>query len=356
MTDRKALLVGSLPFGSEEEAMQFTLETLGQALVSLPDGEIGEITDEYPKGKRAAWVMTAIDICSADTENWQVIKEKGRTSEGFPADYNQVQKLKPRRPVSEMHKYLNFGYLDYFKASYPIFQRLRNSHNRPDLKFQVGVPTGLGITISMMPPLDALRYVDAFNKRIAYEVNEILKLAPDVLIQIELPAELKLAYTLPNFMMNLALRSLNGLVKKIDPSAQLGIHICLGDLNNIALTQAKTLDKLVRFSNLMVKNWSPKHRLQYVHYPLAEAAAPPPTDKGYYQPLRDIHLPKDVRFIAGFVHEGNTPEANEQILQTIEAIRGTQIDIACSCGLGRRSNETARRLIEETKRLAINSL
>jgi len=356
MTDRKALLVGSLPFGNEEEAMGFTLEKLGQALFSLPDGEIGEITDEYPKGKRAAWVMTAVDICSADTENWQVIKEKGRMAEGFPADYDEVQKLKPKRPVSEMHKYLNFGYLDYFKASYPIFQRLREDHNRPDLKFQVGVPTGLGITISMMPPLDAIRYVDAFNKRIAYEVNEILKIAPDVIIQLELPAELKLAYTLPNFMMSLALRSINGLVKKIDPSAQLGIHICLGDLNNVALTQAKTLDKMVKFSNLMVKNWSTHHRLHYVHYPLAEAATPPPTDKAYYQPLRNIRLPKNVRFIAGFVHEDNIPEANEKILQTIEAIRGTQVDIACSCGLGRRSNETAKRLIEEMKRLAINSL
>ena len=353
MADRKALLVGSLPFSSEELAMQFAMEKFGSTLISLPDGEIGEVTPEYPKGKRAAWVMTAIDICSADTDNWEVIKERGRVVDGFPADYDDVQKLRPKRPPSEIHNHLNFGYHDYFKANYPIFKHLREEHNLPDLKFQVGVPTGLGIAFSMMQPITALRYTDAINKRVAYEINEILKIAPDdVVIQIEVPAELKVAYTLPNFMMGLALRSINGLVTKIDIPVQIGVHICLGDLNNIALTQAKTLDKMVRFSNLMIQSWSPQHQLVYVHYPLAEAITPPTTDKAYYQPLSDINLPKDVRFVAGFVHEGNSEQANEQILQIIEETYGRQVDIACSCGLGRRTNEAAKDLMDNMNQIA----
>jgi hypothetical protein len=353
MPDRKALLVGSLPFPSEEQAMKFAIENLGGMLLGLPDGEIGEVTDEYPKGKRAAWVMTAIDICSADTENWEIIKESGNSVDGFPADYDDVQKLKPKRPPAEMHKHMNFGYHEYFKASYPAFKRLREEHNLPDLKFQVGVPTGLGIAFSMMQPITALRYTDAFNKRIAYEVNEILKIAAeDVIIQIEVPAELKLAYTLPNFLMGWSIRPITGLLDKINAPAKIGVHICLGDLNNIALTEAKTLDKMVKFSNLMVEKWSPEHELVYVHYPLAEAVTPPPTDKAYYQPLRDIHLPNDARFVAGFVHEGNTEEINAKILHIIEDIYGSPVDVACSCGLGRRSNDEAKQLISDMNQTA----
>jgi hypothetical protein len=343
-----------LPCPSEAQALEYALDTLGSTLISLPDGEIGEVTEEYPKGKRAAWVMTAIDICSADTENWEVGKAAGNTTDGFPSDYDDVQKLKPKRPPSEMHKHLKFGYDDYFKASYPIFKRLRDEHNLPDLKFQVGVPTGLGIAFSMMQPLAALRYTDAFNRRIAHEVNEIIRVGgDDVVIQVEVPAELKLADTLPGPLMALSLRPINGLVQKIDPSARFGVHICLGDLNNKALTQAATLNKMVRFSNLMVKNWSSQHKLSYVHYPLAEAATPPPTDPAYYQPLAEIELPEGVKFVAGFIHEENTPETNQQILQAIEAARGESVDIACSCGLGRRPNDIARRLLQDMKQTSL---
>ncbi len=348
MTSRKSLLVGSLPFANETEAMRYAIEQLGDSLISLPDGEIGEITATYPKGKRAAWVMTAIDICSADTANWDIIKAQGNLVDGFPADYGDLQKLKPKHPPSQMHRHLNFGYDEYFKQSYPVFKQLRDERQAGEVKFQVGVPTGLGITISMMRPLDALRYVDAFNKRIAHEVNEILKIAgDDVIIQIEVPAELKVAYTLPDFMMGLALRSINGLIEKIDPSAQIGVHICLGDLNNIALTRAKTLDKMVKFSNMMVEQWSPGHPLLYVHYPLAEAATAPPTDKAYYQPLSAIKLPSGTRFVAGFIHEKNSPADNQTILETIEALRGTTVDVACSCGLGRRPGAVAEQLIKD---------
>jgi len=54
---RKVLLVGSLPFENEEQAMQYALKLLGTNLSSLPDGEIGEKSEAYPLGTRAGWIQ-----------------------------------------------------------------------------------------------------------------------------------------------------------------------------------------------------------------------------------------------------------------------------------------------------------
>ena len=353
MIQRRTHLVGSMPFANEQDAMKRALDHLGTHLSSLPDGEIGEKTPQYPKGKRAAWVMTAIDICTADTENWEVAQDAQRGDDGFPVGYDTVQKLRPKHPPSAMYQHLDFGYHTYFKESYPLFKQLRDERGQPDLKFQVGVPTGLGITFAMMGKIDALRYASVFSQRIAYEVNEIIKLAgDDVVIQVEVPGELALAHKLPNFLIGIPLKSIYGLVRRIDSSAELGVHICLGDLNNEALIHPKTLKKLVYFSNQMVKTWPKSHQIAYVHYPLAEAASPPPTNEKYYADLKDIKLPEHVRFIAGFVHKKRSKEEHQHILQAIESVRGGTVDIACSCGMGRYSEETALSLLMVMKEMA----
>jgi hypothetical protein len=342
-----------MPFDDESHAMRHALDALGGSLYALPDGEIGEKTPSYPNGNRAAWVMTAIDLCTADTENWAVQRAAVRNAEGFPTDYQTVQKLRAKHPPSAMPTRLNLHYHDFFRQSYPIFQRLRDERGLAGLKFQVGVPTGLGITFSMMSPLDALRYADAFNKRLAFEVNDIVAQAgDDVVIQIEVPGELAFAYMLPKFLVGITINSILGLVTKITPSARLGVHICLGDLNNKALVHAKTLDKMVHFSNALVASWPAKHRLDYIHYPLAEADTPPPLDAAFYAPLKDIKLPAGTRFVAGFIHEKRSSAEHRQLLSALEQVRGGGVDVACSCGLGRRPRPIAEALIQQMREMS----
>ena len=187
MAKRQVLLVGSMPFENEEDAMLRALDALGDDLWSLPDGEIGEKSDAYPQGNRAAWVQTIIDFCERDPESWNIVRPATRGETGFPIGYDKEPRLKPKHPPAEMHKHLDFHWLDYFKQSYPIFKRLRQEHGLPDLKFQIGLPTGLGCAFPIMNPIDALRYTSAFNKRMAYEANEMVKIADagDLLFQKE---------------------------------------------------------------------------------------------------------------------------------------------------------------------------
>lgn len=352
--DRLVLLVGSMPYHDEEAAMTKALELAGPVLASLPDGEIGERTEECPGGDRSAWVQTIMDRCEADTANWTVAKPSRRNAAGYAADYESGPRLKPRHKPGAMVEHLNFGWNDAARSSYPIFQRLRTEAGTPHLKFQVGLPTGIGAAFGMLSPPNALRYGSAFNQRLAHEANDILSFTEpgDVIFQVEVPGELALAHQLPGRLVSVATKKVIDLVSRINAGTPIGVHLCFGDLNNDALIKASTLDKAVNFTNDLIARWPAKHPLAYIHFPLAEAADPPPMDRAFYEPLGDIRLPAGCRFVAGFVHDRRTDDELRQIRGYIESIRGEAVDIACSCGLGRRDPDAATALIQQCATLA----
>lgn len=66
VTHRSAFLVGSLPFEDETNCMRIALDTLGPMLFSLPDGEVGTKSAQFPHGNRIAWVIYAVERLTAD--------------------------------------------------------------------------------------------------------------------------------------------------------------------------------------------------------------------------------------------------------------------------------------------------
>jgi hypothetical protein len=354
MANRSTLLIGSLPFEDEAQCMRRALTTLGPQLFSLPDGEIGEKSAQFPRGNRIAWVMYAIEVLTADRDSWNVVREPVRGSDGMATDYDHIQQLKPRRSPGELPQHVQLGYDRFFERSYPIFKQLRHEYGQPQLKFQLGIPTGFAMGFAFASKLDWLRYTGAFNTVLAREVNHALAQAgDDLIIQLELPPEVYAAYLLPKALHRLALRSVLDLVGKITPGAQIGLHLCLGDFHNEAVVHPKTLDKLVAFSNRLVDAWPSTHRLVYMHYPFAEGAVPPRLEPNYYRPLREIRLPTGTRFIAGFVHEKLSLDENTRVLAAIEQARGQTVDVAASCGLGRRTPEQAEQVLELSRQLAM---
>lgn len=333
--------------------MTRALDALGPVLFCLPDGEVGSKTPAFPKGNRIVWVVYAIEKLTEDKSSWKVVKEPVRGDDGMAVDYNSFQKLKPLYSPADMPQHVQLGYDDFFRLNYPIFTRLRQEHQLPGLKFQLGVPTGFAMGFAFASPITWLRYTYAFNSVIAREVNAVLAEAGnDVVIQLEVPPELYAAYKLPTPMIGLALKPIKDLLSKINPGAQIGIHLCLGDFHNEALVHPKTLGKMVAFSNKLVQEWPSQHTLVYMHYPFAEGAVPPTVNAAHYSPLKDIVLPVDTHFIAGFVHEKRSADEHRHILGSIEGVRGHAVDIACSCGLGRRSPDMATQLMTTMAQLA----
>ena len=347
--ERKAFLVGSMPFGSEAENMRLALETLGDRLLALPDGEVGEKSEEFPAGRRQSWVHTAL-LANRDGGAFRVVKEPTeRTKDGFMTEVGGQWVLRPKHSPKQLPHYLDFGYARYFRDSYPAFRELREHSGRRDMPFQVGIPTGLAIGALSMPPLTALRYRRAFDERLATEVAEIVDEAgDDVIISVEAPLEVMMAGVLPSFVMGIPIGWLVQLLERLPAGARVGLHLCLGDLNNNTPAKLDVERMLVNFSNRLLARWPARLKLEYVHFPLAEAARPPSTSAAIYAPLREVQLPPGARFIAGFVHEGLSKDEHRQILGAIEDARGEPVDVACSCGLARRTPEVARELLRLT--------
>ena len=110
---------------------------------------------------------------------------------------------------------------------------------------------------------------------------------------------------------------------------------------------------MIHFSNNLTGKSPKTHDLWHLRYPLAEAADPPPWETAYYEELKNIPLPFDVRFVAGFVHDKRSEAVHQQILETIEGNCGHSANVPCSCGIGRRTPAIAEAPIETSHALTM---
>lgn len=144
-----------------------------------------------------------------------------RAGDGMTADYDHIQKLKPRRSPKELPAHISLGYDDFFRASCPIFKQLAAGRSPTGLKFQLGIPTGFAMGFAFASQIQWLRHTGAFNTILARQVNRALAEAgDDVIVQLELPPELYAAGLLPGPLRRLALRPVHDILAKSTPGAQ----------------------------------------------------------------------------------------------------------------------------------------
>jgi hypothetical protein len=356
MKQRHAHLVGSIPFKDERTAMTKAIKYLSNSLRSLPDGEIGKKSRRHKLGERLGWIQWVVESLGETPAFTLVKKPSFETRLGLWADYRSGLRYRLNVPRPELYRYLDFGYPQYFKKSYMIFQSLKKKHKLKKLRFQFGIPGALDLSLFSLGFINGYRARTAIEDRLAYEVNAMHEIAgDDVLFQIEVPVELGLFLKLPAIVKPLAVRvavkNIISLVNKIDREAALGIHLCLGDLNNKPFSRIRSAAPLVAFSNELVRQWPRDRTLEFIHYPLAMADIPPSLNPRFYKPMKRLDLPKKTRFIAGFVHEGLGDEEHAEILSVIESFLGRRADVSSSCGLGRRTPETAELILKKTAKL-----
>lgn len=337
---RDAHLVGSLPGSSPSEAMGTALEILGPYLRSLPDGETGE---------RRNWIISII-------EQLRTHPDLALRREGGWSDYDDVPRFSVRRGHRLFGATLDLGHVAAVRDSFPAFEKLRAGAGRKDLSFQQGVPSDLDLAMFTLGPVGALRYRRPFTEATLLEVREVARLTgPDTLFQMEMPAELVLLARAPvsarSLLARLLARGVTQLVAGAPTGTRFAVHLCLGDMNNRAFGTMADVGPLVLLANAVVDGWPEDRPLELVHAPFAAADRPPTTDPAFYAPLDRLRLPAGVRFAAGFVHEAQAMEDQRRIRQVVEERLGRQVMIASACGLGRRTNETARVVLERTAEL-----
>lgn len=335
-----AHLVGSLPGESSEEAMRGALERLGPHLRWLPDGETGPRRD---------WIIHIIDSFRSHPD--LELRREGRWT-----DYDDTPRFGIRDGHTLAAASLDLGYAKAFAESFPQFQRLREEHGRPDLHFQVGIPGDFDMALFTFGPAGPFRHRSPFREATRREVAAIHETAGDeVVFQIEVPAELIFVARMPPpaqpAMAAYLARGLTELAAAAPAGARFGVHLCLGDMHHRALGRMRDVRPLVHLANAIQARWPAGRRLEFVHAPFAAAAEPPPNQRRFYQPLRQLRLAPETAFIAGFVHERLSLDAHQALHAHLSGLLHRPVGVATSCGLGRRDPESAFQTMDLAARL-----
>jgi hypothetical protein len=315
---RRAHLVGAWPGTAPEQAMDVALVQLGPYLDRLSDGETGD---------RSVWVTPILEQLRANPDV-ELIRDGGRTSYHDTPQWRVLpgHSLDPAR--------LPLRYADHFERSYPAFKILRGRHGRPDLRFQVGIPAPVDLSVYSFGPAafqnPALE--DAYVTATGREIQAIGARAGDcdeVVFQIETVFALVAVAQADEDAQQAHARRMAGkllrVVESADPGTHFGFHLCLGDYNHEAYGRTRDARPLVLLATAICELWPEGPALDYIHAPFAAAKEPPIEDPSWYEPLRDLKVPDDVRFIAGFLHESLELDGHRALLSRIEELVGRQV-------------------------------
>lgn len=326
---RRAHLVGAWPGRDPEHAMETALTRLAPYLDRMTDGETGD---------RHLWVTPSMDTFRANPDV-EMLHDGGWT------DYDDTAQWKVKDGATLDPDNIRLKYSLSFQASFPSFKVLRNRFDRDDLTFQVGIPAPIDVAIYAFQ--DAAfanpQILDACHAATTREIAKIAEQASDdVLFQIETVVALVAVAQAPDDAQEQTAaqmgEALVDTARRSPEGTSFGIHLCLGDFHHKAYGDMRDVRPLVLLANAVAKAWPAGRRLVYVHAPFAAAAEPPIPEESFYEPLSELALPDDVRFIAGFLHESLDLAAHQELLARIERLTGREVDVSSACGLGRRSS------------------
>ncbi len=321
---RDVLLVGSLNLSSAEAVMTAAAGTIGAALKRVPDGETGA------RSKYVTWQVGVL----AQAEQFQV-QPLGPQSEWGPNGEfpPRIVTLKPG--ASGTPQFPPTGYGDAAIASYNIFARLKAEGKiAKEARFQVGLPTPLGVLAVFMEP-DAQRLAEPpYRARMLEDLAKIAAAIParELAVQWDVPEEIAVweghnTIFLDNPREQIVARLVE-LMNRVPPGAELGMHLCYGDISHKHWKEPD-IALMAAFTNAVVAKLG--RPLDYVHMPIPRQWTTP----AHYARLRDFRLEPATRVYLGLVH---MTDGIAGARQRIDAAREHLPDfgVATSCGLGRR--------------------
>ncbi|HKA51234.1 MAG TPA: hypothetical protein VKK19_16750 [Candidatus Dormibacteraeota bacterium] len=324
---RKTHLVGSWPGDFGVHAMETALTKLAPHLLRMSDGETGD---------RSEWIRPTLEWLRANPDVERVAESKTSQDEFALFRVLDGHRFRP--------EHIELGYLRAFQQSYPAFQVLRERHRQPQISFQVGIPAPFDLAVIAFganAARDDESLTQAFTRRTLDLVRQIrAEAGDDVIFQIETVIGLVSVARAPAAAQPAVAQRMASELLKLPAAAEtgtrFGAHICLGDYHHKATSEAADARPLVLLANALTQSWPAGRPFDYIHVPFAAADEPPSFDEGWYAPLRELALPEGVRLVAGFIHEAVDVDRLADLLATVEGFAGREVDVAATCGLGRR--------------------
>lgn len=328
------LLVGSLPVASAEAAMTAAAQAIGPALKRIPDGETG------PRSKFITWQAPVL----AQAEQFETLPLGPQSEWGANGEFPpRIIRLKPG--ATGTPKFPATGYAEAAIASYGVFARLKAAGKiGRDVRFEIGLPTPLGVVAVFMEP-DAQAVAEpAYRQRIIEDLDRICAAIPhaELCIQWDVPEEIAVwenhNTTCLDNPRDQIVDKLVELMNRVPEDAELGLHLCYGDISHKHWKEPD-LGVLAALTNAVVARL--RRRLDYVHMPIPRVW----TDPARYRGLGDFKTAAGTQIFLGLVHlTDGEAGARARIAAAKRHLRS--FGVATSCGLGRRNPTDIAKLLD----------
>lgn len=334
-----AHLVGSVNFDDAETTMRTAAEHLGDRLRRIPDGEVGE---------RFHWIVFQADRLGQTPG----IDRVGDTP--IPLRMLDMRGVKLADGVRAADLELApLGYSEAALESWEVFSRLkREGVIPPATRFQVSLPTPLGVIGSFVLARDRAEFEPVYEAALAAELERILAAIPHDELAIQWDAALEFAvleeltgytgepYAWFDDIWEGTSERVARQIDRVPGDVEVGVHLCYGDVAEKHFVEPGDTSKLVRFANLVAEK---------AHRPLTWVHLPVPIDRdddAYYEALEGLAIPESTELYLGLVHREDGAEGAERRIETAKRHVARDFGVATECGFGRAPEGTTVPLFE----------
>jgi hypothetical protein len=331
-----------MPFDTVEDVFRECCSAFGDALVSLPDGELGD---------RRNWTeYLPLRTFASHPDLEEVRRPRGgriplvprqAVAPGDAQDLDGLLWHFRVRPGAEP-TFEDLGYAAVARSSFEVFRRLRAGGVIPrHVRFQVNFPgPSSAVEEYFCEPADWPLAKRVYQEAVRAEIARILEVIParDLAIQFDFsnevvdlsmgsrPAQPWLPEHGPEEKFVRHTEPLSELWRGVPDDTLLGYHWCYGTWGGWPRTDMTDLALCVRLSNEAVARAG--RRVDYVHMPV-----PRRPDDAAVAPLSDLDV-GDTKVFLGLVHHDDSPDALRDRLARARA-RRDDFGIAGPCGYGR---------------------
>jgi hypothetical protein len=327
-------LVGSIGLDSVEDVFRIVGTMFGRRLRRVPDGE---------PGSRRLWVSFQYPLLRSSPFLRPDPSGEVRKTSGFP-------KLCLAEGVDPSEvRFGELGYAREARASYLDFCAARARGQLPaDARFQVCLPTPMGVTYAFCTQRDLLAIDAAYEKAMLREVERLCRHIPhkDLCIQWDFCHEMIILDGQPqdhfptiNASMDDVMARMRRICEPIPADVELGIHLCYGDFGARHMIEPVDAGKMVAVANAMAR--SIEHRLAYIHMPVPVER----TDDAYYRPLQSLKLAPETEIYLGLVHVADGADGTRKRMDAARR-HVTSFGVATECGMARaRTPELVEKIL-----------
>jgi hypothetical protein len=324
--------VGSIGLDTVEEVFSTIGQELQGRLKRCPDGEVG--------GRRL-WISW----------QWPLLRSSPYLQVDERAMIPGLGICRMRLAPGTRAEDLAFGELGYAREARSSFQDFLAARARGLIaaatRFQVSLPTPYAVVAAFVVPQDVERVLPAYEAAMLREIARLCAAIPPAELAIQWDVCMEMLIwdgrnpqlpAVPDMEAAFA-ATFARLCGTVPSAAQLGFHLCYGDLDAEHSVQPLDLGKAVGLANLLLRS-SPRP-VNWIHMPVPKSR----DDPAYFAPLLEIASGAETELYLGLVHAADGAAGALRRMGAAAAF-APRFGIATECGIARaRRPELVREII-----------